>query len=91
MHTLRVGLCELALAVEGGDGAGELRHGVHLGGHVVKQVHHVRGKLGPATHTYTLPTGIFSLILLFKLGIHGQHLTAAVGSRIPLYIIKNSY
>ena len=48
MHALLVGLGELALGVEGGDGGAELAHGVHVGGQVVEESHHVAGQLGPA-------------------------------------------
>ena len=41
MDALGVGLGELALGVERGDGAHELGHGVKVGGEVVQHGHHV--------------------------------------------------
>lgn len=48
VDSLGVGLGELALAVERGDGRRELGHGVHLAGQVVQHGHHVRRQLSPA-------------------------------------------
>lgn len=47
MDSLGVGVLELGLGVEGGDGADELRHGVEGGGEVVQHGDHVGGQGGP--------------------------------------------
>jgi hypothetical protein len=46
VDAISIGLCVLALRVEGSNGGAELRHGVQVGGEVVQHGDHVRWKTG---------------------------------------------